>query len=250
VGTEEHDRRRCSFGGIADAYERYRPRYPADAVSWLRGMAPRFVLDLAAGTGKLTEALLEAGHEVVAVEPDPGMRAVFAEARPGVPIHAGTAEQIPLPDRSVDAVAIGQAWHWFDPPRALPELARVLRPAGTLAILWNSRDESVPLVAELGAVLDGHDATSGTHGVESAEQLGPEFSQVERADFHHVQLLDVEALVGLVASRSYTITLAAPERTEMLARVEEIGRRESLRSPDGVIRLPYVTVCLRALSGT
>ncbi len=246
VDIEERDRRRCSFGPIADTYERYRPGYPAAAIAWLLGPAPSLVLDLAAGTGKLTEALLEAGHEVVAVEPDPGMRAAFAEGRSGVPIHAGSAEQIPLPDRSVDAVAVGQAWHWFDPPRALPELARVLRPAGTLAILWNSRDESVPLAVELGALLDGQSPAPGSHAEESAERLGPPFSPVERAEFHHAQLLDVDALVGLVASRSYTITLAGPERDELLARVREIGRNESLRSPDGTIRLPYVTVCLRS----
>jgi SAM-dependent methyltransferase len=246
MDREAWQRRSRSFGGVADAYERYRPGYPPDAVAWLFGAEPRRVLDLAAGTGKLTAALVGAGHRVVAVEPDPQMRAVFAQARPGVEILAGTAESIPLPDDSVDAAAVGQAWHWFDPPRALGELARVLRPGGTLGILWNSRDGSVPLVAELGRVIEGADAASGLHGEESAGDLGPLFTPVERATFRHVQVTDVDGLVGLVASRSHTITLGEPERVALLARVEEIARRESLRSPDGTILLPYLTVCHRA----
>lgn len=246
VDREAWQRRARSFGGIAETYGRYRPGYPPEAVAWLFGPEEKLVLDLGAGTGKLTAALVGAGHRVVAVEPDPQMRAAFAVTGPGAELSAGTAERIPLPAASVDAAAVGQAWHWFDPARALAELARVLRPRGTLGILWNSRDVSVPLMAELAAVIEGPNGAGGCHGEESAGELGPAFTPVERAVFHHVQTLDVDGLVGLVASRSHTITMSGPERSALLARVGEIGRRESARTPDGSIRVPYLAVCHRA----
>jgi SAM-dependent methyltransferase len=134
------------FGDVADRYERARPLYPESALSELaarcgvgRGTA---VLDLGAGTGKLTRQLLAVGADVVAVEPAAGMRRRLEVELPGVPVLDGTAEDIPLPDASVGAVTAGQAFHWFDTHRALDEIARVLRPAGWLALLWNERPES------------------------------------------------------------------------------------------------------------
>jgi SAM-dependent methyltransferase len=239
------DRRRCSFGPAADAYERYRPGYPSAAVAWVTGDAPRRVLDLGAGTGKLTRALLAAGHEVVAVEPDPAMREAFASLLPQIEVLAGSAEALPLPDRSVDAVVAGQAFHWFDLERALPEIARVLTPDGTVGVLANLRDESVPWVAELGAVLHGEDGTGYSHEGDEPESFGPLFGPVEQAEFRHVHEMDVEGLVGLASSRSYALTLPDDERDVLLARVEALGRREA-ESVDGRLALPYVTSCDRA----
>jgi SAM-dependent methyltransferase len=134
------------FGDVADRYERARPLYPESALSELAarcGLRPGTpVVDLGAGTGKLTRQLVALGADVVAVEPAAGMRARLAAEVPSVAILDGTAEDIPLPDASVDIVTAGQAFHWFDTRRALDEIARVLRPAGWLALLWNERPES------------------------------------------------------------------------------------------------------------
>jgi ubiquinone/menaquinone biosynthesis C-methylase UbiE len=134
-----------SFDRVADAYQRARPSYPAAAVHWALEPAPgRRVVDLAAGTGKLTEVLVAAGAEVVAVEPLGNMRAELERALPSVRALAGAAERIPLPDGSTDAVFVGQAFHWFDAPAALAEIARVLRPRGGLVLLWNDWWETEP----------------------------------------------------------------------------------------------------------
>jgi SAM-dependent methyltransferase len=241
------ERRRCSFGPAAEAYERFRPGYPAEAVVWVAGETPRRVLDVGAGTGKLTRVLLAGRHEVVAVEPDTAMRNAFAALLPQVDVVAGSAEALPFPDRSFDVVVTGQAFHWFDLDRALPEIARVLRADGTFGVLANLRDESVAWVAELGAVLHGEDGTGYSHEGDEPESFGPLFGPVEHADFAHVHELDVEGLVGLAASRSYALTLPEAEREALLARVETLGRREAQRTGDGRLALPYVTVCDRAV---
>ncbi len=144
-------RRASSFGAAARAYAEHRPDYAAEAIAWClagaEGEVGR-VLDLAAGTGALTGGLVAAGVAVTAVEPDPGMLAELHRRLPGVPAVIGTAEAIPLGDGSVDAVLVGTAFHWFDEARALPEIARVLRPGGVLALLYNNLDESVPWAVE------------------------------------------------------------------------------------------------------
>ncbi len=147
---ETHLRRATSFGSVADDYARARPGYPQAAVRWALERAPGTdVLDLAAGTGKLTGAMLDAGASVTAVEPLDGMRAQLEAAFPDVRALAGTAEAIPLDDRSVDAVMVGQAFHWFDVGPALDEIFRVLRPGGVLAPMWNVRDDSVPWIVAM-----------------------------------------------------------------------------------------------------
>ena len=128
-----------SFGAAASVYHQVRPGYPVEAIAWLIGDAVR-VLDLGAGTGKLTEALVALDRDVIAVDPVEEMLEELEVAVPGVPRILGTAEDIPIEDASVDAVVAGQAWHWFQPERAVPEIARVLRPGGVLGLVWNSRD--------------------------------------------------------------------------------------------------------------
>ena len=136
-------RRALSFGSAAAEYAAARPSYPAEAVRWAIGDARR-VLDLGAGTGKLTQVVLALGLEAVAVEPDDAMRALIpAES------YAGTAEEIPLPDASVDAIVVGQAFHWFDPVRAIPEMVRVLRSGGRIGLFWNLYDDRVAWVEAL-----------------------------------------------------------------------------------------------------
>ncbi|MBI3690304.1 MAG: class I SAM-dependent methyltransferase, partial [Mycolicibacterium aromaticivorans] len=139
--TESQRERSLSFGSEAAAYERGRPSYPPEAIDWLLPPGARDVLDLGAGTGKLTTRLVERGLDVVAVDPLAEMLELLSSALPDTPALLGTAEQIPLPDNSVDAVLVAQAWHWFDPEQAVAEVARVLRPGGRLGLVWNARDE-------------------------------------------------------------------------------------------------------------
>ncbi len=146
-----------SFDGVAEQYERARPEYADEAVDWTvdrLGLAPGSrVLDLAAGTGKLTRQLMRRGLDVVAVEPGDEMRRVLQRMLPEVEALAGTAEAIPLPEASVDAVTVGQAFHWFERDAALAEMARVLRPGGGIALLWNRWDEEDPLLSRVDALL-------------------------------------------------------------------------------------------------
>jgi len=136
------DNRELSFDRVADEYERTRPTYPPEVLDLVPLDADSTVLDLGAGTGKLTRVLAARYREVIAVEPLANMRAMLERVVPGVTALPGSAEQIPLDDASVDGVFAAQAFHWFDKAFALPEIARVLRPGGVFAIVWNGPDES------------------------------------------------------------------------------------------------------------
>ena len=146
------------FGAEAAAYERARPSYPPDAITWLTenlAVGPGSqIVDLAAGTGKLTRLLAGIGADLIAVEPVAGMRAKLHEQLPAVPVVAGVAEALPLADSSVDAVVVAQAFHWFDARRAMAEIARVVRPGGHLALIWNARDRSVEWVDQVWSIMD------------------------------------------------------------------------------------------------
>ena len=199
------------------------------------------VVDLGAGTGKLTRELVAIGHDVIAVEPSPEM-ARWLNARGGdFEVRSGSAESIPLPDATADVVVAAQAYHWFEPERALPEIARVLRPRGTLGLLWNMRDGSVPWVARL----------SGAIGLESLSAESPQpsidasglFEDVETRSFRYEQQLDRDGLVDLAASRSWVGTRSESQRAEILAEVRRIYDAEA---GDAGVTLPYVTLAYRA----
>ncbi len=137
-----------SFGPVADAYDRARPSYPDEAVAWMTGNGRSMVLELGAGTGKLTEVLTQFGHEVLATDPLPEMLAVLGKR---VDAHhvVASAEHLPVRSRSVDVVVCGQSFHWFDHELAMAEIARVLRPGGVIALAWNTYDEGIPWVKRL-----------------------------------------------------------------------------------------------------
>ncbi len=233
--------RSLSFGAEAAAYERGRPSYPPEAIDWLLPNEARDVLDLGAGTGKLTTRLAERGLSVVAVDPIPEMLEVLSNSLPETPALLGTAEEIPLPDDSVDAVLVAQAWHWFDPTRAIPEVARVLRPGGRLALVWNTRDERMGWVRELGRII-GHEDDP----VSNRATLPEPFADLERHQVEWTSYLTPQALIDLVASRSYCITSPADVRTRTLEEVRELlATHPALANSTGVA-LPYVTVCIRA----
>jgi SAM-dependent methyltransferase len=243
VNRDEHRGRATSFAAVADAYERSRPGYPEDAVRWLVGEEPRDIVDLGAGTGKLTRSLVALGHRVIAVEPLPEMIAHLRKAVPGVTAVEGGAEAIPLAAGSADIVTAAQAFHWFDHGPALREIARVLRPGGWLALVWNTRDDQEPWVAQLSEAAIGRETVEERDAGEPIAESGL-FEQVERASFPYVQRLDREGLVDLVLSRSYCAVLTLEERAPVLARVQQIFDEHAV---EGVIELPYVTECFRAV---
>jgi SAM-dependent methyltransferase len=236
------------FSAGADAYERGRPTYPDDAIAVLvreLDLRPgRRVLDLAAGTGKLTRLLVPSGADIVAVEPITEMRQQFAAVLPSVPILDGRAEQIPLPDADVDAVTVAQAFHWFDLAGACREIARVLRSDGRLGLVWNERDTRVPWVAELSRIIRW-DERGKWNVPYTVEQDWPAlfaaadvpFTPLARYDTGHVQTLDVETLVARVLSTSYIAAQPADAQAGIEARVRALA----VALPD-VIELPYVTV--------
>jgi SAM-dependent methyltransferase len=233
--------RSLSFGAQAAAYERGRPSYPPEAIDWLLPRGARDVLDLGAGTGKLTTRLVERGLSVVAVDPIPEMLEVLSNSLPHTPALLGTAEEIPLPDDSVDAVLVAQAWHWFDPTRAVSEVARVLRPGGRLGLVWNTRDERMGWVRDLGRII-GHQDDPFSNTVTLPEP----FVELQRSQVEWTSYLTPQALVDLVASRSYCITSPTRVRTRTLDEVRELLATHPALANSTGLALPYVTVCIRA----
>ena len=229
---------------VADAYERGRPEYPEEAVRWLAGDAPRDVVDVGAGTGKLTRGLVALGHRVTAVEPLAEMRRELEAALPGVPALAGSAESIPLPDASADVVTCGQAFHWFDQAVALPEIARVLRSGGRLALVWNSRDDRDAWMARLSAII-GNETVQETDVLAVIEPSGL-FGPVEISEFAFEQVLDRDGLLDLVLSRSYCAKLLPTNREPVL---RAVGALYDETAAPGGVRLAYTTVCFRAEKG-
>ena len=216
-------RRAASFGAAARAYADHRPGYAPDALTWCLAGAEREVvdvLDLAAGTGSLTTGLVATGVAVTAVEPDPGMLAELHRRQPDVPAVTGRAEAIPLADASVDAVFVGTAFHWFDADRALPEIARVLRPGGVLAVLYNLVDSSLPWVQELGEASRSSVSLPPTEEDWDPSYAG--FTPVEQGRFPHGFPRTAESLTAMVGTHSHTIVISPEERAEVLARVRAV----------------------------
>jgi SAM-dependent methyltransferase len=245
VGAE-HLRRASSFGSQASAYARHRPDYPSAAIEWSLGElspGPRQVLDLAAGTGKLTEGIRGLGHHVVAVEPDESMRNELIANLPSVTVLAGTAERIPLPDAAVDAVLVGQAFHWFDADRALPEIARVLRPGGVLAALWNYQDEAVDWVAGF-LEAKGNPQSWSKRYRGSAIPPHPAFHDEVSATFEHTQRRTAQSLLETAATHSHLLVLDEQGRSEALSRIESY-LRTCPHTSGGEFDLPLRTTTVR-----
>ncbi|MCY7400820.1 MAG: methyltransferase domain-containing protein [Nocardioides sp.] len=230
-----------SFGAVADAYDRGRPGYPAEAVTWLMGSEAQIVLELGAGTGKLTREIVDQGHAVFATEPDEAMLEVLRLRVPEVSAKVAGAEEIPANDHSVDVVVAAQAFHWFDHDRALPEIVRVLRRGGHLALTWNFFDQRIPWVRRL------VEAMGGTYErVDSSEILGASelFGTVEHTSYTHWHDVNRDTLVDIVASRSSIASLPEEEREARLDAVRALYDDYG-RGHDGM-QLPYVTECFRA----
>jgi ubiquinone/menaquinone biosynthesis C-methylase UbiE len=234
---EVHESAARGFARSADAYERARPDYPPAAVDWLAarlGLRPgRTVVDLAAGTGKLTRPLAGTGAEVVAVEPVAEMRERIGPAARALD---GTAEAIPLPDASADAVTVGQAFHWFDGPAALAEIHRVLRPGGALALVWNSRPLDNPVHAAIEGIVAPHRAATPAYRSgrwRAAFDDTTLFGALEERTFEHSRPHDADALADRVGSTSFVAALDDGPQADVLAAVRALAA-------EGPVDLPYV----------
>lgn len=248
----DHDRERArSFARVADAYHAARPHYPEAAIDWVLAGAPGpRVLDLAAGTGKLTESLVRRpGLVVAAVEPLDEMRAFLQAGLPQVRALRGTAEEIPLADASMDAVVVGQAFHWFDQPAALGEIARVLSPAGVLGLLWNMRDDAEPWVRAFSLATRGagDTASQGTDRESAALAADPRFRRMEARSFPHVEPFDRERLVAFARSTSGVASLPDGERNEVLEAVRRLPDQHPDLRGRARFGLPYRTDAVRAV---
>jgi SAM-dependent methyltransferase len=233
-----------SFGAAAGDYDRGRPGYPDDAIDWIaEPLAARLgrrpdAVDVGAGTGKFTASLVPRSAHVTAVEPDELMRARLTTNLPEVTALAGSAESIPLADASADLVTFAQSWHWVDIEAASAEVARVLRPDGVLALIWNMRDDDVAWVAQLTRIM----------GSSVAEQfdsvtppVGAALERTAHAEFSWVRPMDHEELVAMITSRSYVITMEETERAAMLARIEELLREHPDLAGRDTVEMPYTT---------
>jgi SAM-dependent methyltransferase len=227
----------------ADVYERGRPDYPAPAIERILDrldLRPgRTVLDLAAGTGKLTRLLVPSGANVLAVEPVREMRTELERRVSGVATLGGTAERIPLNEGYLDAVTVGQAFHWFNADAALREIHRVLRPGGGLALIWNARDERDPLQSALSEIIDPLEGDTPRRKQRDWKTLlaaSGLFERSERFLFEHVQLVDEQRLVERIGSISFIALARADVRAGVEERVRELAREA--KQP---IRLPYMT---------
>jgi SAM-dependent methyltransferase len=255
--VEQHERllHASSFGVAASAYAEHRPDYAQAAVRWaVEPTAGSRVLDLGAGTGKLTATLVAVGADVTAVEPDPAMLSELRRALRDVRARLGSAEAIPLPDASFDAVLAGNAMHWFDMAIAGPEIARVLVPGGILAGLWNVMDDRVGWVAGLvrvsGSAAIGPRDTPASWRIETAGAYLPKvggaarFGLPEQAEFPHGQRRTADSLVATLTTRAGMLVMSEQEREAALGRIRAfLGSRPE--TAVGEFTLPMLTCVLR-----
>jgi SAM-dependent methyltransferase len=243
-----HQAAQEGFDGSAATYEKARATYPPDAVGTLVqgcGIGPgRTVLDLAAGTGKLTRLLVPTGAHVLAAEPVAGMRSQLVQALPAVPAVAATAEGLPFASLSLDAVLVGQAFHWFDLEAAAHEIARTLKPHGALGMIWNERDTTVPWVAELSKIIRWDERerwevpyTTEVDWTEAFAGADTPFGPLARYDTVHAQAMDADLLVARVLSTSYLARADQEVQDDVEAQV-----RTLVADFPSTFELPYVTV--------
>jgi len=233
-----------SFELAAEEYEATRPSYPDEVLDLLPVANDAVVLDLGAGTGKLTRVLARRYARVTAVEPLDGMRGILERVVPGVEALAGSAEQIPLGDASVDAVFAAQAFHWFDHERAVPEIGRVLRPGGILALVWNGPDASRPnplppaYLAYLGELRRERSKLDDTPPWRELIAIGP-FGEPHEGAVPHDHVLDRAGQLDNARSVSWVASRDDDDRARVLARLGEL-------LPEGVYAVPNLANVLWA----
>jgi ubiquinone/menaquinone biosynthesis C-methylase UbiE len=239
-----------SFECVAELYERRRPGYPEDAMRWLTEQldlrSGRVVLDLGAGTGKLTRQLVATGAHVIAVEPGQKMLAQLRRVVPQAEALLGAAEEIPLPDSAVDVVTAGQSFHWFRADDALAEIQRVLRPGGGLGLIWNERDQSDAVQQRVTSLIDpfvppGRPRRSSSWP--EAVVRSAQFRAVASADFPFREVLETEELVERIGTTSFVVAAPEEERMKLAAELRKLAAEH-----EGCVRFPYVTRAYVAFS--
>jgi SAM-dependent methyltransferase len=247
----DRETRRLSFGSVATDYDRYRPGPPPQALDWLIPPDAQAVLDLAAGTGAVTRELVGRAARIIAVEPDERMRVVLAARCLEADVLAGRGEDIPLPAASVDAVVISSAWHWLDPERAVPEIARVLRVGGVLGVIWLARDARVPWVAEFNALArESREADRRPDDAPRSRRRrrtvefppGAPMSEPEELTLEYSLPVTSDELVGLLGTYSGVITMDRDQRAEFSRRVRAFLDRQ----PWDQVDLPMICRCLKS----
>ncbi len=253
TATAIHHSASDGFSAKADQYVRGRPDYPADIVPWLRqrlGLgAGKIVVDLGAGTGKFTTYLLQTGARVIAIEPVRQMRDKLTTAFPDVEAHEGTAEAIPLPDASVDAVACATAFHWFATTAAVREIHRVLKPGGKLGLIWNARDLTVPWVAQIGRIMNVHEGDTPRQSSGAWKQVFPfdGLSPLHEDQFHHAHTGSPEdVIINRARSTSFIAALPADEEAKVVAQLRDLIASEPTLAGKDVVTMPYTTVAFWA----
>jgi ubiquinone/menaquinone biosynthesis C-methylase UbiE len=244
------------FDNAPDAYERGRPGYPDAAVrhivASLKIGEHATVLDLAAGTGKLTRALVKTGGRLLALDPTEGMRRTFARLLPDVPVVGGQAEAIPFREGFFDAVVVAQAFHWFDAPAAIDQLHRVIRPGGGVALVWNVRDETFPFWAEVTEMLRPYETgvprdrmKAWRTAFDGSDLFGP----LDTRSFDQEQLVSRDGVFDRVMSISFIAALDERPRSEFHSRLASLLEDEPATAGREEISLPYRTdvyVAMRA----
>jgi SAM-dependent methyltransferase len=254
VRQDEQTRTRSkSFGEIATEYDRFRPGPPDEAIDWLLPPLAADVLELGAGTGGLTRQLVGRVSHVRAVEPDDRMRAVLADRVPPAEVVAGRAEEIPADDSSFDAVMVASAWHWVDEERAVPEVARVLRPGGRLSLLWSGPDRTIDWVRAIfagGQTLSAEriEAWDARRRERHTVNLGPEspFTEPERRRVSWAMPMKRAEILGLVGTYSVAITMSATAREEHVASISRHLDTQTALATDGTLEMPMRCLCWRA----
>jgi SAM-dependent methyltransferase len=237
---------------VADDYDRLRPSPPEVALDWLVPGDCEVAVDIAAGTGLFTRALQRRATQVIAVEPDERMRAVLAARSPGARAVEGRGEAIPVPDASADGVFVSSAWHWLDPARAVPEIARVLRDRGRLGVIWTHRDHRVDWVAELDRPRTPRTVASSPGGAGSPRPSrreitlpsGAPFGNVASQSFTFTRTMTTDDAVDWLATYSRLITASEQDRAAALASAREVLRRQA--DAAGLVKIPMRSTCWRA----
>ena len=243
--------RATSFGSETGSYEKGRPEYPAEAVRWLLeplAAGSRTIVDIGAGTGKLTRAVLALGSTTVtAVDPDAQMLEALREKSPAVETLTGTAEKLPLADADVDAAVLGQAWHWVEPVAASAEIGRVVRPGGVLGLIWNVRDDRVEWVRRLTAIMHGSPAEEMI--ATDAVRVAAPFGALEERRWDWTRAMTRAELHAMARSRSYLITASDEEKARVALGMDELF--DELGLVEGAtLSMPYVTAAYRAIRGS
>lgn len=238
TGMDNHSVRARSFGRQASLYERLRPNYPVAAIATFLPEPGKRVVDVGAGTGKLTSVLAEAGHHVIAIEPDPDMRTTLAQRWPGIDAREGTGESMPVDDHSADAITYGQSWHWVEPAAACGEARRVLTANGVLAMLWNVPDGRVPWVKELLAIT--HPGQNAVRDMAPMPLTG--FTPGVMTHTEWRQPLTRDELVDLVSTFSRIATSPDGERAALLDAVREVVITHPDLHDCAEVELPYVCI--------